>query len=111
VNAVQHILIFGVRVYRWVLSPLKGILFGPLGRCRFEPTCSAYAGEAIYRHGAMKGCWLAIKRVSRCHPWGGCGHDPVPGKTVSAIEPESPQRCLSYPLIRPAKLAIKPSRG
>jgi uncharacterized protein len=68
---------FGVRLYRWVLSPAKTFLFGPLGRCRFTPTCSEYALEALRRHGALGGSWLAVKRIGRCHPWGGCGYDPV----------------------------------
>jgi hypothetical protein len=51
-------------------------LFGPA--CRFAPSCSAYALEAIERHGAPRGTWLALKRIGRCHPWGGAGFDPVP---------------------------------
>jgi uncharacterized protein len=77
-NAAQYILIIGVRVYRWTISPAKTFLFGPLGQCRFTPTCSAYALDAIVRHGALVGSWLAFKRIGRCHPWGGCGEDPVP---------------------------------
>jgi putative membrane protein insertion efficiency factor len=46
--------------------------------CRFQPSCSAYAVTALRRYGALKGGWLAAKRLARCHPWGGCGHDPVP---------------------------------
>ncbi len=46
--------------------------------CRFQPSCSAYAVTALARYGALKGGWLAAKRLARCHPWGGCGHDPVP---------------------------------
>jgi uncharacterized protein len=46
--------------------------------CRFEPSCSAYAIEAVERYGAARGSWLAMKRLARCHPLGGCGHDPVP---------------------------------
>jgi putative membrane protein insertion efficiency factor len=77
-SAAQHILIFGVHCYRWVLSPAKAFLFGPLGRCRFTPSCSEYALAALRQHGALAGSWLAIKRIGHCHPWGGCGHDPVP---------------------------------
>jgi uncharacterized protein len=69
---------FCVRLYRWVLSPAKTFLFGPLGRCRFTPSCSEYALVALRHHGALGGIWLALKRIGRCHPWGGCGHDPVP---------------------------------
>lgn len=77
-NVAQHILIICVRLYRWVLSPAKTVLFGPLGRCRYTPSCSEYALEAVSRHGALAGSWLAVKRIGRCQPWGGCGHDPVP---------------------------------
>jgi uncharacterized protein len=80
VNAAQHILIFAVRLYRWVLSPAKAVLFGPLGRCRFHPTCSQYALDAVRAHGALAGSWLALKRIGRCHPWGSSGEDPVPPK-------------------------------
>lgn len=85
-NPIQLILILLVRLYRCTLSPLKTFLFGPLGRCRYEPSCSAYALEALQKHGALKGSWLAIRRICRCNPWGGCGHDPVPpaaGKETS----------------------------
>jgi len=82
VNPVQHILIFAVRVYRWTLSPVLGALFGPTAGCRFTPTCSAYALEALQAHGALAGSWLATRRICRCHPWGGCGHDPVPEKNA-----------------------------
>lgn len=67
-----------IQFYRWVLSPAKTALFGPLGRCRYEPTCSNYALEAVRRHGAVRGGWLATRRICSCHPYGGCGLDPVP---------------------------------
>jgi putative membrane protein insertion efficiency factor len=97
VNAVQHILILGVRLYRWGVSPAKLFLFGPLGGCRFTPTCSEYAIQAVARHGALAGSWLALKRLGRCHPWGGCGEDPVPQQGVSPYraaanpEPSAPE--------------------
>ena len=77
-NLTQHILIFIVRLYRWVVSPMKTAVFGPAGHCRFTPTCSQYALEAIQTHGALRGSLLAGVRLCRCHPWGACGHDPVP---------------------------------
>lgn len=61
-----------VWVYRHTLSPLLGV------NCRFEPTCSEYASEALLRYGGIRGGWLAVKRIARCHPWGGSGYDPVP---------------------------------
>lgn len=62
-----------VRAYRLVLSPYVG------HGCRYQPTCSVYALDALERHGAVKGGWLALRRIGRCHPWGGNGYDPVPG--------------------------------
>lgn len=61
-----------VRLYQLVISPWLR------PACRFEPSCSAYAIEALRKHGALKGGWLTLRRLSRCHPWGGHGYDPVP---------------------------------
>ena len=65
--------VFLIRFYQVCLSPLKG---GP--SCRFTPTCSQYALEAFRKHGPFKGFYLAVRRILRCHPWGGHGYDPVP---------------------------------
>ncbi len=67
-----------VRLYQLVLSPAKNVLLGPSGYCRFEPSCSQYAIEAVKIHGATAGGLLAVKRICRCHPWGAHGEDPVP---------------------------------
>jgi putative membrane protein insertion efficiency factor len=61
-----------VRAYRWFLRPVLP------SACRFSPSCSEYAEQAIERHGAMRGSWLAVRRVCRCGPWGPGGYDPVP---------------------------------
>ena len=79
-NPLQHLLLLMIRFYRLVLSPAKNALLGPGGSCRFSPTCSAYAMDSIKAHGALRGSWLGLRRIVRCHPWGGCGHDPVPAK-------------------------------
>lgn len=67
-----------IRAYQLTLSPLLTLLFGATGGCRYTPTCSVYAVDALREHGAVTGTALAAKRICRCHPWGGCGHDPVP---------------------------------
>jgi putative membrane protein insertion efficiency factor len=71
-NLAQKILIAAIRVYQLALSPWLG------RQCRFLPTCSEYGMEAIARHGALKGGWLAARRIGRCHPGGAHGYDPVP---------------------------------
>ena len=68
----NYLLILPIKLYQWLISP-----FLP-NACRYSPTCSQYGIEAIKKHGVFKGSWLTIKRISRCHPWGGHGHDPVP---------------------------------
>jgi putative membrane protein insertion efficiency factor len=80
VNPLQHILIFVIRIYRWTISPAQVFLFGPTGGCRFTPTCSQYAMDAVRERGVLTGGALAAKRICRCHPWSACGHDPVPQK-------------------------------
>jgi putative membrane protein insertion efficiency factor len=67
-----------VRAYRLILSPWVGM------HCRYQPTCSAYALEALEKHGGLKGGWLALRRIGRCHPWGSSGYDPVPERDPSS---------------------------
>lgn len=75
----RRLLIGLVRVYRLLLSPWLG------NSCRFEPTCSVYAIEALERHGAVVGSGLASWRILRCHPWCAAGHDPVPASPLPAV--------------------------
>jgi hypothetical protein len=67
-----RLLVGAIGAYRYALSPLLGT------NCRFEPSCACYGQEAVRRHGAIGGAWLALRRILRCHPWGGMGYDPVP---------------------------------
>ena len=71
-RAPRQLLILTLRGYQLVLSPWLG------PACRFDPSCSAYAIVAVERHGALRGTWLALRRIGRCHPLGGFGYDPVP---------------------------------
>jgi putative membrane protein insertion efficiency factor len=73
-NPVSIILRAVITVYRWTLVPVLG------ANCRYEPSCSAYAHEALGVHGPLTGSWLAMRRLCRCHPWGGSGYDPVPSR-------------------------------
>jgi len=65
-----------IRGYQLIISPLLG------SNCRFMPTCSEYAMESLRSHGLIKGSYLTIKRIGKCHPWGGHGYDPIPTKKV-----------------------------
>jgi len=78
---VKYVLVWLLRAYRFAISPLYGDV------CRYYPSCSAYALEAVSTHGAVKGSWLAARRLARCHPWAAGGVDPVP--------PASPPRWRS----------------
>ncbi len=71
-NLISWILIVPVKLYQWLLSPLLG------KNCRFEPTCSNYMIQALQEWGPFKGLYLGLKRITKCHPWGSHGPDPVP---------------------------------
>jgi putative membrane protein insertion efficiency factor len=71
-KVAARIILILIRAYQVGISPWLG------PACRYEPTCSAYAEQAVRKHGAARGSWLALRRLLRCHPWGGSGYDPVP---------------------------------
>lgn len=70
-----------IRSYQKFINPILKIIGGPNSGCRFHPTCSNYFLEAVKIHGPYRGSWLGIRRIFRCHPWGGSGEDPVPSKS------------------------------
>jgi len=103
---LQHLLTGIIRLYRWLVSPVLTSLFNPNGLCRFNPSCSEYALQAIQTHGAIRGSWLAFKRILRCNPWGSFGFDPVPpkhepgcgcGGHAQSLKPAAPARPAELP--------------
>jgi uncharacterized protein len=82
---MKNLLILPVRAYRYFISPMLG------DHCRFAPSCSEYALEALQRHGAVKGSWLSVRRLSRCHPWHAGGYDPVPEFRPNSTTDHEPQ--------------------
>ncbi|MDZ7772823.1 MAG: membrane protein insertion efficiency factor YidD [Balneolaceae bacterium] len=98
---MKYLLIGIIRAYQLVISP-----WFP-GSCRYHPTCSSYALEAVRRHGAIKGGWLGLKRIARCHPWSAGGHDPVPdgpaapSKTAASFPTQPAESPDSHPNRQP----------
>ena len=83
-SVFSRILVGLVKVYQMAISPYLA------PRCRFQPTCSHYMIEAVHAHGGVRGGWLGLKRIAKCHPWGGFGYDPVPqGGSKSAQMPNN----------------------
>ena len=87
-DPVRYLLIGFLRGYRMLISPLYGQV------CRYHPSCSAYALDAVREHGSVRGSWLSVRRLGRCHPWAAGGYDPVPPRPprVSADSSPSPQQ-------------------
>jgi putative membrane protein insertion efficiency factor len=82
---VKHLLVGLLRLYRLCISPLYGQV------CRYHPSCSAYALQAVTVHGSVRGTWLAARRLARCHPWSDGGYDPVPGTDTAAVDRPVPR--------------------
>jgi putative membrane protein insertion efficiency factor len=78
---MRSLVILLIDAYRYLLSPMLG------SNCRFHPSCSAYARDAVARHGARRAAWLAVRRVVCCHPWHPGGYDPVPEATPACVDP------------------------
>ena len=81
---MTRVLVALLRAYRFAISPLYGEV------CRYYPSCSAYALQAVTEHGSLRGSWLAVRRIARCHPWAAGGLDPVP--PARASRPPTPTR-------------------
>ena len=92
-NPAQTIAVLLLRVYQRTLSPMLVGLFGPSGQCRFTPSCSHYAVEAVQIHGVLHGGALAAQRLCRCQPWGGEGEDPVPAKKIEIRNSKFEKSC------------------
>ena len=80
------------RSFAWLLRGYQHLSTGTAPRCRFLPTCSQYALEAVETRGAAMGAWLALRRLARCHPWGGHGYDPVPPRPTRPVPYEMHRR-------------------
>lgn len=88
---MKFVLIGFIKAWRFAISPLYGDV------CRYYPSCSAYVLESVQRHGSIRGSWLAVRRIGRCHPWAAGGYDPVPGHeddhstdSVAVLPPAAP---------------------
>lgn len=91
---MKWLVIAPVRFYKRFISRPLHVLAGPMGGCRYTPTCSTYFIQAVEIHGALKGSLIGIWRILRCNPWGGCGYDPVPPRKdknePSSDNPDNP---------------------
>ncbi|MCD4523734.1 membrane protein insertion efficiency factor YidD [Nocardioides sp. cx-173] len=83
---MKYVVIGLLKAYRAVISPLYGQV------CRYHPSCSAYALEAVQQHGTVRGGWLAVRRLARCHPWAAGGYDPVPPRVAAGHPTSTPNQ-------------------
>lgn len=101
-SPLAWVLVALIRLYRLIPKPVA--------HCRYHPTCSAYALEAVTVHGGLRGAWLTLRRLGRCHPWGGTGIDPVPPRHLPAAPPASHHTAVDDGPT-PARTADATSRG
>ncbi|NDV62116.1 membrane protein insertion efficiency factor YidD [Puniceicoccales bacterium CK1056] len=85
--AFTGVLLAVLYIYKYAISPVLHMV-APGSGCRFTPTCSEYAIEAMRSHGPFRGGWLALRRIAKCHPWGGHGYDPVPNSCSCTSHPD-----------------------
>ena len=103
---MKYVLIGLLKAYRAVISPLYGQV------CRYHPSCSAYALEAVTEHGALRGSWLALRRLLRCHPWAAGGYDPVPARReVDSQSSESSEQARLPGAQSPGAMGAPTGRG
>lgn len=102
---VAKLLVAPIRLYQLVLSPLLG------PRCRFYPSCSAYAVEALTTHGPLRGSWLAVRRLLRCHPWNPGGLDPVPPTRQGADDVDDLDHVAGVTGVADATAAVRGPQG
>jgi uncharacterized protein len=95
-NSVSNAIRIAIRFYQRFLNPMLKVAAGPGAGCRFAPSCSNYFLEAVTLHGPLRGSWLGVCRIFRCHPWGACGYDPVPPRHAAPASGTAASRHCSH---------------